>query len=110
MGRFVLRDLLRQDADLVVHCLVRCSDGEHGLQRLRAALEEAEIWDEAFAARIHVVAGDIGEARFGLSRSAFDDLARRIDGSATPKRAPRCRCATARCARTVRSRSNGPVP
>ena len=79
VGRFVLRDLLRQDADLVVHCLVRAADGEHGLQRLRAALEEAEIWDEAFAARIHVVAGDIGEARFGLSRSAFDDLARRID-------------------------------
>ena len=79
VGRFVLRDLLRQDADLVVHCLVRAADGEQGLQRLRAALEEAEIWDEAFAARIRVVAGDIGEARFGLSQSAFDDLARRID-------------------------------
>ena len=79
VGRFVLRDLLRQDADLVVHCLVRAADGEHGLQRLRAALEEAEIWDEAFAARIRVVAGDIGEARFGLSQSAFDELARRID-------------------------------
>ena len=79
VGRFVLRDLLRQDADLVVHCLVRAADGEHGLQRLRAALEEAEIWDEAFAARIRVVAGDIGEARLGLSRAGFDDLAQRID-------------------------------
>ena len=79
VGRFVLRDLLRMDADLVVHCLVRATDGEHGLKRLRAALDEAEIWDEACAARIRVVTGDIGEARLGLSQAAFDDLARRID-------------------------------
>ena len=43
VGRFVLRDLLRMDAVLVVHCLVRATDGEHGMQRLRAALEDAEI-------------------------------------------------------------------
>ena len=30
VGRFVLRDLLRMDGDLVVHCLVRACDGEHG--------------------------------------------------------------------------------
>ena len=79
VGRFVLRDLLRMDGDLVVHCLVRATDGEHGLQRLRAAMEEAEIWDEAFAPRIRVVAGDLCAARFGLDRAGFDDLARRID-------------------------------
>ena len=79
VGRFVLRDLLRMEGDLVVHCLVRATDGDHGLQRLRTAMEDAEIWDEEFAARIRVVAGDIGEARLGLSQSAFEDLARRID-------------------------------
>ena len=79
VGRFVLRDLLSMEGGLVVHCLVRATDGEHGLQRLRGALEEADMWDEASAARIRVVTGDVGEARFGLSRAAFDDLARRID-------------------------------
>ena len=79
VGRFVLRDLLCMEGDLVVHCLVRASDGEHGLQRLRTAMEEAEIWDYAFAGRIRVVAGDVGEAQLGLSRAAFDDLCRRID-------------------------------
>ena len=79
VGRFVLRDLLCLEGGLVVHCLVRATDGEHGLHRLRAAMLEAGIWDEAFAARIRVVAGDVGEARLGLSQSAFDDLARRID-------------------------------
>ena len=79
VGRFVLRDLLCLEGDLVVHCLVRASDGEHGLQRLRAAMEEAEIWDEAYAARIRAVEGDLCEARFGLGSDRFDDLARRID-------------------------------
>ena len=79
VGRFVLRDLLRMDGGPVVHCLVRAADAEHGLDRLRAAMEEAEIWDEAFAARIRVVAGDLCEARLGLSQAGFDDLARRID-------------------------------
>ena len=79
VGRFVLRDLLRTDSGLVVHCLVRAADGEHGLRRLRTALEEADIWDESFAPRIRVVAGDLCEARFGLGGAGFDDLARRID-------------------------------
>ncbi len=79
VGRFVLRDLLCPEGDLVVHCLVRAGDARHGLQRLRAAMEEAEIWDEAFADRIRVVVGDLCEARFGLGPDRFDDLARRID-------------------------------
>ena len=79
VGRFMLRELLCLDSDLVVHCLVRAADAEHGLQRLRAAMQEAGIWDEALAARIRVVAGDIGEAHLGLGQTAFDDLARRID-------------------------------
>ena len=79
VGRFVLRDLLCLEGDLVVHCLVRAGDATHGLQRLRAAMEEAEIWDEAFADRIRVVVGDLCEARFGLGPDRFDDLARRID-------------------------------
>ena len=79
VGRFMLRELLCLDGDLLVHCLVRAADAEHGLQRLRAAMQEAGIWDEALAARIRVVAGDIGEAHLGLGQTAFDDLARRID-------------------------------
>ena len=79
VGRFVLRDLLRQKADLVVYCLVRADHAEHGFERLQAALRQAEIWDDAFAPRIRVVVGDIAEARFGLGQSDFDDLCQRID-------------------------------
>ena len=79
IGRFFLSDLLQQKTDLVVHCLVRADDAEHGFKRLRSALQEAEIWDESFASRIRVVVGDIGQARFGLSEGEFNDLCERID-------------------------------
>ena len=79
VGRFLLRELLRQSDRLVVHCLVRADGVEHGFARIRAALEHAEIWDEAFGSRIRIAVGDICETRFGLSDAEFDDLGRRID-------------------------------
>ena len=79
IGRFLLRDLLREDNDLVVHCLVRAEHEEHGLQRLRAALEDAEVWEDAFADRLRVVVGDVGDARFGLKGEDFDELCDRMD-------------------------------
>ncbi len=79
MGRFLVRDLLAGDPDLVVHCIVRAKSAEHGRERLRTSMEQADIWDDAFGARIHVHAGDIAEARFGLPESGFALLCRRID-------------------------------
>ena len=79
MGRFFLCDLLRQNADLVVHCIVRANDVDHGFERLRAALQEGGIWDESFSPRIRVVIGNIGEAWFGLAAEQFDSLCQQID-------------------------------
>ena len=79
IGRFLLRDLLQQNPDLVVHCVVRADHAEHGFERLRDTLQQAEIWDDDFAPRIRVVVGDIGQARFGLSDADFNDLCQRID-------------------------------
>ena len=79
IGRFFLRDLLEQNAQLVVHCLVRGESAGDGFERVRTALQEAELWDETMASRIRVVAGDMGESRFGLSAADFNDYCRRID-------------------------------
>ena len=79
VGRFLLRELLRRNDRLIVHCLVRAASVEHGFARIRAALEHAEIWDEAYEPRIRIATGDICEARFGLSEADFDDLCRRVD-------------------------------
>ena len=79
VGGFVLRDLLAQNEDLVVHCIVRARNTEHGFDRLRAALRQADIWDEGYASRIRIVAGDVTEARFGLSEPDFEAMCQRID-------------------------------
>ncbi len=79
IGRFFLRDVLQQTTDLIAHCLVQADNVEHGFERVRAALQDAEIWDEAFAPRIRVVVGDIGRVRFGLNVADFTNLCQRID-------------------------------
>ncbi len=79
LGRFVLRDLLRRHASLLVHCVVRARDPGHGFRRLRRALEEAEIWDDEFTSRIRVVTGDVTTVRFGLGEPEFGHLCRQID-------------------------------
>ena len=79
LGRYVLRDLLRHNDGLVVHCVVRADDSGHGLHRLRRALEEAGIRDDEFAPRIRIVPGDVTAVRFGLSDAEFESLCRKID-------------------------------
>ena len=79
IGRFVLRELLHGNANLLVHCIVRAKDSGHGLRRLRRALEEAEIWDDEYAPRIRIVTGDVTAARFGLGEPEFRHLCQQID-------------------------------
>ena len=79
IGRFFLCDLLRQNANIVAHCVVRADNVEHGRKRIRDSLQKADIWDESLASRIDVVVGDICEPRFGLSVEQFDSLCRQID-------------------------------
>ena len=71
IGRFLVRDLLEHDSGLIVHCIVRAEGAESGLERLRERMTEAEIWDDAFAARLRVHAGDVAQARFGLPDDDF---------------------------------------
>ena len=79
VGRFVLRELLAQNDGVNVHCLVRAESAEHGFERIRDALEHAEIWEDEFAPRLRVVPGDISEERFGLGDTRFADLCQNID-------------------------------
>ena len=79
VGRFFLRELLRQNDRLIVHCLVRADSVEHGFARLWDVLEQAEIREDVAEERIRVVLGDITRDRFGLSDSAYDGLCQRID-------------------------------
>ncbi len=79
MGRFLVRDLLAHDSNLTVHCIVRAESAEHGFERLRANMRHAETWDDAYAPRIHLYAGDISKPHFGLSGADLGRLSREID-------------------------------
>ena len=79
VGRFLVRDLLAHRSELTVHCVVRAESAERGFERLRANMQHAETWDDAFASRIHVYAGDVSQPRFGLPEADFGRLCREID-------------------------------
>ena len=79
VGRFLVRDLLAHESEVTVHCVVRAESAERGFERLRANMEHAETWDDAFTSRIRVYAGDVSQSRFGLSNDDFDRLCRQID-------------------------------
>ena len=82
IGRFFLRDLLRQNprAPGALH-----RPGQERRSRFRAHTRRprsgAGIWDESFAPRIGVLAGDVAETRFGLKEADFDALCGRIDAA-----------------------------
>jgi len=79
VGRFTLVELLRQSDEVMVHCLVRAGDEAEGMDRVRRALRDAEIWDDAFSSRIRIWPGDIREPRFGLPEEDFTRLCEEID-------------------------------
>ncbi len=79
VGRFFLRELLRQNDNLTVQCLVRAENTEQGFERIRQAMEIAEIWEDGFAQRLSVLVGDLTQERLGLSSGAFDDLCQELD-------------------------------
>ncbi len=80
VGAHLLAELLKHSAAKLV-CLVRAADEKEGAQRLSAALESYGLisaWQQLPIAlklgRVEVVAGDLGQERFGLSPSHFARL------------------------------------
>lgn len=79
LGRYLLRDLLRRNPDLTVACIVRADHSQHAFSRIRAALKEAEIWEDEFTSRIHAIAGNIQLPQLGLELSRYALLCEQID-------------------------------
>jgi L-2-aminoadipate reductase len=82
LGAFVLRDLLqRQSKVQKVICLVRGSDSQNALDRLRQGATDRECWDEEWVKhkRIEVVIGDLGLDLFGLGEETWARIAGEAD-------------------------------
>ncbi|MFC7310641.1 thioester reductase domain-containing protein [Streptomyces monticola] len=78
LGAFLLRDLMRQTSARV-HCLVRGTDAQDALARLRANMEWYRLWDTVDEERLSIVVGDLSERQLGLSDEQFDSLSRTVD-------------------------------
>jgi thioester reductase-like protein len=77
LGGYLAADLLATTrADVV--CLVRGSDEAAARKRLEASLRALGRWDDAHAARLRVVAGDLAEPRLGLDAATWSRLAETV--------------------------------
>ncbi|GAB3125468.1 hypothetical protein GCM10027160_48080 [Streptomyces calidiresistens] len=77
LGIYLLRSLLA--AGCVVHCLVRATSPEEGLRRIGDNARRYRVDRGLDLSRVHVVAGDLSQERFGLSPGEYRDLAGRIE-------------------------------
>jgi acyl carrier protein len=78
LGAYLLHGLLEK-TNSTVHCLVRASSVEDGLQRLKKNLEFYQLWDETFIQRIRLIPGNLERSRFGLSSAQYEALADQLD-------------------------------
>lgn len=74
VGSHLLQELLRT-TDAHLYCLVRCHNPVHGWKRLqdRLAHNAISLNDEQLA-RIHILAGDLAEPRFGLDGDEYQRI------------------------------------
>ncbi|MDB1090336.1 amino acid adenylation domain-containing protein, partial [Streptomyces sp. ACA25] len=78
VGGHLVHHLLSR-AGLSVHCLVRARDQATGLARVREVLRAQQLWDDAFADRLHIIPGDLAQPGLGLSEADYDTLADTVD-------------------------------
>ena len=81
LGAHLLRELLEfTDAD--IYCLVRAEDKTLGMERLQqflAVYDPDGVMSAEFNARVHPVLGDVTSEYFGLTPTAWQELADRTD-------------------------------
>jgi thioester reductase-like protein len=80
LGAFLLADQLRRHPELTVYCLVRADGPGAGLARLRSNLEHYGLWQDAWAARIVALPGDLAQPRLGLDHTTWQGLVSRLGG------------------------------
>ena len=82
LGAFVLHNLLsRQTRVQKVICLVRASNPDRALSRLKEGSADRQIWDDDWvtSGRLEVVAGDLNLDLFGLGEDGWNRVAGEAD-------------------------------
>ncbi|MGW7055958.1 amino acid adenylation domain-containing protein [Streptomyces sp. NPDC054887] len=76
-GAFMIDELLRT-ATGRIFCLVRASDEQQGMEKLRAS-HKRYVFSDLSSARVHPVIGDLGKPGLGLPPDRFEELGSTID-------------------------------
>jgi thioester reductase-like protein len=84
LGGIMLLDLLEMMPDSTrIYCLVRCTDKQHGLEKLLAHLRKLNCLPncvpEWFSTRVKIVPGDLAYCKFGLREDKFAKLATKVN-------------------------------
>lgn len=79
VGAFLLHELLNDNPQSTIYCLIRGQNVETATSRLRKTLQTYELWQPEFESKIVIVVGDLAQPLFGLSDSQFLELADTID-------------------------------
>ncbi|CAM9344241.1 unnamed protein product, partial [Chrysoparadoxa australica] len=82
IGRMMLLKLLEQREELKVTCIVRAKNNIDAFGRIRAALEETQIWEsrvlDRALSRVVCLAGDLSLPYFGLEQEMFNTLCKEV--------------------------------
>jgi amino acid adenylation domain-containing protein/thioester reductase-like protein len=76
-GAYMIDELLRRTTGRIL-CLVRASDDQHGMERIRES-HRRYVLSELSSTRVQPVVGDLGKPGLGLSSSRFEELGSTID-------------------------------
>ncbi|MDX3451797.1 amino acid adenylation domain-containing protein [Streptomyces sp. ME02-8801-2C] len=76
-GAHMIDELLRRTTGRVL-CLVRASDDQHAMERIRASHRRYVLGDLT-SERVQPVVGDLGKPGLGLSPSRFEELGSTVD-------------------------------
>ncbi|HEY0168696.1 MAG TPA: thioester reductase domain-containing protein [Jatrophihabitans sp.] len=79
VGAYLLRELLAQDSERVVDCLVRTVDDEAAMERILANAGNYFSVEELDVNRIRIVAGDLAAAGLGLAAGVREKLLAEVD-------------------------------
>ncbi|HYG83913.1 MAG TPA: amino acid adenylation domain-containing protein [Verrucomicrobiae bacterium] len=79
LGAFLIRELLHSSPDIQLYCLVRSSNKQEALKRIKHNLEKYSLWKDSYASRLIPLAGSFDKPLLGLSRAAYNHLAKTVD-------------------------------
>jgi len=79
LGSFVLAELLRNPDVDIIYCIVRATTPKEALERVQKALKDRDMWDESYAERLEVFAGDASLHHMGLDDDDYAVLSTGVD-------------------------------